>query len=90
MLLDELQLSFMADKFLNGQRSFRFESRQNRDSLYRLLKEKGYEPIRSTYYGQQLHPEYVDDYEGAVDRGFGNTQYKTLWSKLYCLQDRNE
>jgi hypothetical protein len=63
-----------------------FMSRQRRDNAWAEGGKKG---TRSTVTGQQLHPMYVEDFEGPEKEqtGLGNTVYKTYFSKLYKLED---
>lgn len=64
-----------------------FQSMENREKVYGELLARGCSAKRSVVTGQQLHPEYVVDYEGTLETGFGNTQYQTYWSKLYSLDN---
>jgi len=59
-----------------------FMSREKRDAAW---KEHGGQ--RGTVTGQQLHPMYVEDFEGPEKNqtGLGNTVYKTYFAKLYTL-----
>lgn len=61
-----------------------FLSREKRDEAYNAAGRRG---RRGVVRNQQLHPMYVEDFEGPEkdDRGFGNTVYKTHFSKLYTL-----
>ncbi len=65
-----------------------FMNKANRDKAW---KENG--GYRSSYGPSLLHPMYVEDYEQETgssltqdDKGFGNTIYKTSFSKLYFLE----
>ena len=62
-----------------------FISKEKRDLLAAKLKQEGYNVKNSSCRGQQLHPEYVEDYEGLIETGFGNSQYQTFFSVLYKL-----
>lgn len=64
-----------------------FMSREKRDEAWEKGGRRG---RRSTVTGQQLHPMYVEDFEGPEKEqtGFGNTVYKTYFSKLYTIEDR--
>lgn len=69
-----------------------FMSREKRDEFYAELCERfGEENVtRGVTTNQQLHPMYVNDWDeerdGKLDRGFGNTQYRTHFSKLYIAE----
>lgn len=43
---------------------------------------------RSSVKNQQVHPEYIADYAGSFETGFGNTMYKTFFTTLYILEYR--
>ena len=64
-----------------------FQSKENRDQAWR---ESGSRGRRGTARNQQLHPQYVEDFEGPEkhDTGFGNTVYKTYFPVLYTTEDR--
>lgn len=68
-----------------GRRRGLFQSKELRDRVCVVLKQHGHSPLKSTVSGQNLHPEYVTDYVGTLETGFGNTQYQTYWSKLYTI-----
>lgn len=78
------QISSFRDKLDRG-RTLHFQSKEARDSVYRELKDR-VKLRRSTSTGSILHPEYVADYKGKIETGIGNTQYKTMFPKLYNLQ----
>lgn len=68
-----------------------FMNKANRDAAYKQAGNRG---RRSSISNQLLHPMYVEDYEQETgrkltqaDKGFGNTIYKTHFSKLYLLDD---
>ena len=63
-----------------------FQSKANRDQRVRELRYQGFRVRRSSIRNQQLHPEYVADWQGSVERGPGNTQYRTFFSTLYILE----
>lgn len=60
-----------------------FQSKAMRDNVVTLLKQKGHDVSRSAICNQLLHPEYVTDYVGTYNTGFGNTDYNTRFSVLY-------
>lgn len=60
-----------------------FSSKETRDAVARKLNEQGHQVRTSSISSQNLHPEYVTDYVGTVESGFGNSQYQMYWSRLY-------
>jgi|GEM_PF-6194595 len=69
----------------NG-RSVHFHKKENRDKIYSLAKAEGLSVRKSSIRNQQLHPEYLEDFEGSYETGFGNTDYQRFWSNLYNLE----
>lgn len=70
-----------------------YQTRENRDMAYRELIQQGAQKHhlrRFTLRNQQLHPQYVNDYQGQEreQTGFGNTVYKTYFPVLYILELR--
>jgi len=73
-----------------------FMSKKNRDQAWKDLgKEEKARHRRSSMRGQQLHPQYVDDWEQETGRslsesekGFGNTIYKTFFGVLYSIEPK--
>jgi hypothetical protein len=66
-----------------------FQSREKRDARAAELKREGYDVLRTTIRGQQLHPMYVADwpYElSQAEKGFGNTLYRTYFPVLYKVE----
>lgn len=68
-----------------------FQFRGNRDARAReLAAQYGRKNVHvSSMRNQNLHPMYVDDYDGLLDTGFGNSQYRTFWSRLYMVEVRH-
>jgi hypothetical protein len=66
--------------------SLLFMSREKRDEAWVASGKRG---RRGTVTNQQLHPMYVEDFEGPekTQTGLGNTVYKTFFSKLYTLDN---
>jgi hypothetical protein len=66
--------------------SLLFMSREKRDEAWVASGKRG---RRGTVTNQQLHPMYVEDFEGPekTQTGLGNTVYKTFISKLYTLDN---
>jgi len=62
-----------------------FQSKELRDAVCKLIKLHGHTPVRRRTTGQQLHPQYVTDYVGTLEIGFGNSMYQTYFSKLYLI-----
>lgn len=64
---------------------------KNRNAKAKELIAQGYKIRKSSIRGQEVHPEYVDDYEQIVrpltsmDTGFGNIMYKTYFKVLYLI-----
>ena len=67
-----------------------FQSKANRDRAFTMVKAAGLNARRSTSRNQQVHPEYVEDYVGKIETGFGNVMYETVFPVLYRLEIRNE
>ena len=66
-----------------------FQSKENRDMAFKELKAQGKAVKKSSISGQQLHPQYVEDFPDKsikADNGFGNVHYKTFFPKLYCIE----
>jgi len=67
-----------------------YQSKDLRDTVYNQLVREGKSVRKTSISNQQLHPQYVADFEGAekFDTGFGNTVYKTFFKKLYSVEDK--
>jgi hypothetical protein len=69
-----------------------YQDRKKRDARYKeLCAAHGKESvIRRSCRNQLMHPQYVDDYQGAArhDTGIGNTVYKTHFPVLYIVEVR--
>jgi hypothetical protein len=64
-----------------------FQSKENRDKAFDTLKAYGHNNIvKGTTSNQRIHPEYVEDYEGEIETGFGNSMYNTPFKKLYKIE----
>jgi hypothetical protein len=63
----------------------RFQTKANRDARAKELKAQGYTAIRRSSGPCELHPEYIKDWVKFVDKGFGNTQYKTYFANTYTV-----
>jgi hypothetical protein len=63
-----------------------FIDKANRDKAFDLLKRAGIVARKTTSSYQRLHPEYVEDYVGEIETGFGNSMYQTLFKKLYKIE----
>ncbi|RLE43286.1 hypothetical protein DRJ19_02855 [Candidatus Woesearchaeota archaeon] len=63
-----------------------YKDRRNRDKRARELKAKGYVVKKYSIRNQVLHPEYVKDWDGEYETGFGNLDYKTLHPVLYGVR----
>lgn len=72
-----------------------FMNKARRDAEFARLGGKAAGLRRTSIRGQQLHPQYVEDYTletgkelSVEDCGFGNTIYKTLFPVLYKIESR--
>lgn len=63
-----------------------FCNKDLRDEVAKHLTRAGYLVRKGSVRGQQLHPEYVTDFVGEYQTGFGNTDYLTYWSVLYTIE----
>jgi hypothetical protein len=62
-----------------------YSKKENRDKAYILLKNAGITSFKSSLGLTLIHPEYIEDYSGEIETGFGNTMYQTRFAKLYIL-----
>lgn len=60
-----------------------YMKKENRDARAKVLRKQGFKVSRGSYRNQQMHPEYIRDWEGEVHTGFGNTQYRTWFTAVY-------
>lgn len=65
----------------------KFQNKETRDTVAKLLKANGFIFRKTSISGQELHPEYISDFVGTYQTGFGNTDYKTFFKKLYKIED---
>ena len=65
-----------------------YQNMKKRNERKKELKAQGYQVLVRSSIGSQLHPQYVTDYSGTFETGFGNTDYLTSWGKLYHLEAR--
>lgn len=63
-----------------------FQNKANRDAVATLLKVAGHKVKLSSSRSQQIHPEYVTDFVGTYETGFGNTDYQTFFPNLYKIE----
>ena len=75
---------------LQNQRSLLYMNKSNRDRAFLLVKKAGLKARRTSVRGQRIHPEYIEDYSGTIETGFGNTMYESSFSILYKLEIKNE
>jgi len=68
-------------------------NQKSRNKRFKELQEQGIRVRKTTTRNQQLHPEYVKDYETetgielqAEDKGFGNNLYQTYFKVLYVIE----
>ena len=66
-----------------------YQSKEKRDARYKELLAAGKKVRRRSTGPQQIHPAYVEDFEGPekADTGFGNVVYKTYFKQLYCVEE---
>lgn len=66
-----------------------FESKETRDKEFKRMKSEGMKVRKSSTSNQLIHPQYIEDFDGPEknDTGFGNSSYKTHFSKLYKIVD---
>ncbi len=68
-----------------------FMNKANRDKAFKEMKNQGINNIRKTSMSNQLmHPMYIEDWPyplSQADKGFGNTIYKTHFSKVYGIRE---
>ena len=70
-----------------GTRHGLFQSLKTRNAVAKWLETNwGYDPKKSSSRGSRLHPEYVTDFIGEYETGFGNTDYDTHWKVLYSIE----
>lgn len=67
-----------------------YQDKAKRDLRYKeFVIQYGKDRVRRySMSNQQLHPQYVTDWDGELVTGFGNTQYQTLFPKLYMVEVR--
>jgi hypothetical protein len=63
-----------------------FMSKVNRDRAFDLLKGAGVVARKTASSNVRLHPEYVEDYVGEIETGFGNSMYQTPFKKIYKIE----
>lgn len=67
-----------------------FADKAKRDARAKELKGHGYSVKMYSIRAQQIHPMYVEDLKDTpegLDRGFGNTVYKTFFAVLYGVKE---
>jgi hypothetical protein len=76
-----------AGRIARGSRgSALFQSKALRDEVAAFLKAEGWTVKKRSVRNYRLHPEYVADFVGTYETGFGNCDYMTHWSRLYGLE----
>lgn len=63
-----------------------FCKKENRNAVAKLLKSQGYTVKITSDRGSRLHPQYVADFVGTYETGFGNCDYMTNWGTLFCIE----
>ena len=67
-----------------------YQNMSNRNARAKELKAQGYRVAKGRSVGSRLHPQYVKDYNGSFETGFGNTDYMTTWGTLYNLAAKKD
>ena len=67
-----------------------YQNKIKRNERKKELQAQGYVVTVRSSSGDRLHPQYVTDYEGEYQTGFGNKDYLTSWGKLYHLEAREK
>ncbi len=69
-----------------------YEQKVNRDNRAKELKKLGFNVRRFSMRGQQMHPDYIKDYDGeGKGTGFGpNTHYRTYFAVIYVVEATRE
>ncbi len=73
----------LADEFTDRAH---YMDKRTRDAVYRILLARGKKVLRGSSRGTQLHPEFVSDFVGTYETGFGNTDYQRSWDVLYSIR----
>ncbi len=60
-----------------------YQSKSNREARARELRKQGAVVHKSSMRNQIMHPQYIKDYQGTYQTGFGNTDYRTMFSVVY-------
>lgn len=64
----------------------RFESKDKRDAVAKSIKASGRKVKLTSSRCTEIHPEYVTDFVGEYETGFGNTDYQTFFRNLYTIE----
>lgn len=75
-----------ADAVKNRSIPTHFQDKLVRDAVAEVLKAEGHQVKKTSSRGSVLHPEYVQDFIGEFETGFGSTDYTTHWKTLYNVQ----
>jgi hypothetical protein len=62
-----------------------FQHKDMRDDVFRILKSRGLKVKKGSSRSQNIHPEYIADYVGIIETGFGNSMYRTYFAHLYSI-----
>lgn len=71
---------------INHKNRLHFMNKSNRDRAFLLIKNAGLNARKTASRGQSIHPEYVEDYTGMIETGFGNSMYRTNFKVLYNIE----
>jgi len=71
---------------VESKRSGHFMNKDHRDAVAAKLKADGWVVKLKSMKSQSMHPEYVLDYEGIYDTGFGNSDYQHFFPTIYDVE----
>jgi hypothetical protein len=63
-----------------------FQFKATRDEVAKHLKSLGIPTRKGSIRNQLMHPEYITDYVGSYETGFGNTDHRTHFAAVYTLE----
>lgn len=63
-----------------------FTDKRERDLVKHGLRSLGYKVKCGSMKMQRLHPEYITDFIGTYETGFGNSDYERIWGTLYTVE----
>jgi hypothetical protein len=63
-----------------------YQNKANRDAKAKELKAQGLRVKRGSFGPARLHPQYIKDFQGHYETGFGNTDYLSMFGRLYTVE----